>query len=266
MTRLSGLLPLVQGVAAWAALNQDANTKIAAGDSRTRGQIMADTLIERVTGQATADQVPVEVNLLLPADTLLARPGHPGRDEPAIIPGHGPVPAAWARDLIHTSRAPVWLRRLFTAPNTGELVAMDSRRRCFTKGQREFIARRDQTCRTPWCDAPIRHTDHIQPHETGGPTTSTTHRATAKPATTPNKPPAGTPKSPHTPTDTPSTSPPPPHTATKAAPPTHPAQQPTSHPSKSKSPGGSTLRRNSRPSQSAVPSESAVSTSSGRTR
>ena len=55
MTRLSGLLPLVQGVATYAALNKDADTKIAAGDPRTRGQIMADTLVERVTGQATAD-------------------------------------------------------------------------------------------------------------------------------------------------------------------------------------------------------------------
>jgi hypothetical protein len=131
---------------------------------------MADTLVERVTGQATADAVPVEVNLLLPTDALLAPEVAPGRDEPAVVPGHGPVPAQWARDLILHSRAPVWLRRLFTAPVTGELVAMDSRRRCFTQAQREFIALRDQTCRTPWCDAPIRHTDHIHPHEHGGPT------------------------------------------------------------------------------------------------
>ena len=170
MTRLTGLLPLVQGVATCAALNQDADTKIAAGDPRSRGQIMADTLVERVTGQTTADAVPVEVNLILPTDALLARRGDPGRDEPAVIPGHGPVPAHWARDLILTSPAPVWLRRLFTAPVTGELVAMDSKRRCFTQAQRDFIALRDQTCRTPWCDAPIRHTDHIQPAEHGGPT------------------------------------------------------------------------------------------------
>ena len=96
MTRLSGLLPLVQGVATFAALHRDADTRIAAGDSRSRGQIMADTLVERVTGQTTAEAVPIEVNLILPATTLFARPGEPGRDEPAVIPGHGPVPAAWA--------------------------------------------------------------------------------------------------------------------------------------------------------------------------
>ncbi|RYE38045.1 MAG: HNH endonuclease, partial [Hyphomicrobiales bacterium] len=31
---------------------------------------------------------------------------------------------------------------------------------------------RDRTCRTPWCDAPIRHHDHIQPREYEGPTTA----------------------------------------------------------------------------------------------
>ena len=37
---------------------------------------------------------------------------------------------------------------------------MDSRSRCFTGGLARFIRLRDQTCRTPWCEAPIRHTDH----------------------------------------------------------------------------------------------------------
>jgi hypothetical protein len=35
-----------------------------------------------------------------------------------------------------------------------------------------FIGLRDQTCRTPYCDAPIRHRDHAQPHHRGGPTSA----------------------------------------------------------------------------------------------
>ena len=31
---------------------------------------------------------------------------------------------------------------------------------------------RDQTCRTPWCDAPIRHGDHVVPQPQGGPTSA----------------------------------------------------------------------------------------------
>ena len=52
-------------------------------------------------------------------------------------------------------------------------MAMDSRRRLFPKALRELITLRDQTCATPWCDAPIRHTDHITPHRRGGRTTFT---------------------------------------------------------------------------------------------
>jgi hypothetical protein len=164
MTRLTALLPVAQGVAVYAALSRHADTHIASGDERGRGQVMADTLVERVTGQTTAEQVPVEINLVIDTDTLLG-----DGTEPALIDGV-PIPAATARELALRPDAPRWLRRLYTRPQTGELVAMDSKRRLFTKNQRRFIALRDQTCRTPWCEAPIRHTDHIHPAARGGPT------------------------------------------------------------------------------------------------
>ncbi|WP_346959637.1 HNH endonuclease signature motif containing protein, partial [uncultured Arthrobacter sp.] len=63
-----------------------------------------------------------------------------------------------------------WIRRLYTAPATGELIAMDSRARLFPAGLRRFIQARDDTCRTPYCDAPIRHMDHIIPWRNGGTT------------------------------------------------------------------------------------------------
>jgi hypothetical protein len=164
MTRLTALLPVAQGVAVYAALGRDADTNIASGDSRGRGQVMADTLVERVTGQTHASEVPVEINLVIDTDTLLGN-----GTEPALIDGV-PVPAATARDLALRQDAPRWLRRLYTQPASGELISMDSKRRLFTTSQRKFIALRDQTCRTPWCDAPIRHTDHIHPAEHGGET------------------------------------------------------------------------------------------------
>ncbi|MDQ4051959.1 MAG: HNH endonuclease, partial [Actinomycetota bacterium] len=34
----------------------------------------------------------------------------------------------------------------------------------------ELIRLRDQRCRTPWCDAPVRHTDHAEAANEGGPT------------------------------------------------------------------------------------------------
>jgi hypothetical protein len=67
----------------------------------------------------------------------------------------------------------MWLRRLYRRPGTGQLAAMDSRRRLFSADQRHFIRLRDQRCRTPWCDAPIRHIDHAVPFADGGSTTVT---------------------------------------------------------------------------------------------
>ena len=47
---------------------------------------------------------------------------------------------------------------------------MDSERRLFDGGLRRFLLARDGTCRTPWCDAPVRHVDHVVDHASGGPT------------------------------------------------------------------------------------------------
>ncbi|MEO5710694.1 MAG: DUF222 domain-containing protein [Nocardioidaceae bacterium] len=167
MAIVSGLLPVVQGVAVHAALSRHADSLRSGGDSRSRGQIMADTLVERVTGQTTAPAVPVEVHLVMSAETLLD-----GDPAAAHVPGYGPVPAPFARDWIRDTDAQVWLRRLFTAPAGERLVAMESNRRCFTGLLRRFVVLRDQVCRTPWCDAPVRHVDHPTPAGAGGETSA----------------------------------------------------------------------------------------------
>jgi hypothetical protein len=57
MTYLTALLPVAQGVGVYAALTREADRLRAAGDPRTKGQIMADTFVERTTGQAKAEDV-----------------------------------------------------------------------------------------------------------------------------------------------------------------------------------------------------------------
>lgn len=193
MVHLSALLPVKEGVAAYAALLKTADTARAGGDPRSRGQLLADTLVERVTGHATGHTtdntastastgsigtrtgtgtntgIGVEVQVVITDRALLA-----GDHEPAHLPGYGPVPAALVRDWLTDTTRDVWLRRLYTHPSTGELVGMDSRRRFFEAGLRRLVITRDLgTCRTPWCDAPIRHVDHVVPHHTGGKTTLT---------------------------------------------------------------------------------------------
>jgi 5-methylcytosine-specific restriction endonuclease McrA len=173
MSQLSALLPVAQGVAVYAALVQSADTARASGDERSRGQVMADTLVERVTGQSSAPAVPVRVNLVIPDRTLLA-----GGDDPAQLVAAGltptDLPGHVARDLVLESLADdgarTTLRRLYAAPESGQLVAMESRSRLFPRALAELVRLRDQTCRTPWCYAPVRHADHVVAHADGGAT------------------------------------------------------------------------------------------------
>jgi len=62
---------------------------------------------------------------------------------------------------------------MMATPATGRLVAMDSRAWAFTDGIARLIRLRDRVCRTPWCDAPVRHVYHVQAHQDGGPTNET---------------------------------------------------------------------------------------------
>jgi hypothetical protein len=94
-------------------------------------------------------------------------------DEPAHLDGYGPIPAELAREIVAgacTRPEKLWLRRLYTSPTSGELVAMEARGRSFRGTLARFITLRDRVCRTPWCDAPIRHHDHATAHQQGGPT------------------------------------------------------------------------------------------------
>jgi len=164
MTHVTALLPMPQGVAVYATLHRAADT---CGDGRGRGQVMADTLVERVTGRPAEVPVPVAVEVVITDESLFA-----GDSEPARVPGYGPVPAGIARRLIAAAtgdrRSRATLRRLYKHPRSGALVAMESRARLFPKGLSRFIDLRDDTCRTPYCDAPIRHHDHATSHHRGG--------------------------------------------------------------------------------------------------
>lgn len=168
MSYVTALLPMAQGISVYAALKRAADTNF---DDRSRGQVMADTLVERVTGRPADVPVPVAVNLVLTDESLIG-----GSTTPAHVAGYGPVPAAiacrLASDAVADERSKATLRRLYRHPDSGALVAMESRSRLFPKGLAQFIGFRDDTCRTPYCDATIRHTDHATPHRRGGPTTA----------------------------------------------------------------------------------------------
>jgi hypothetical protein len=264
MTYVTALLPVAWGVAVYAALTKQAATATATGDPRSRGQLMADEFVHRITtphagaipanpanpaktgtpeGRTAAQQpraadvkdhtrtpdtgtgvntrpaqagsdtrtassstgtrsvgaatcgshpstagadpstagaedgsaglgvIPPGVNLdiqLVMTDRTL----FDGDDEPAVLTGYGPIPAPLARRLIRDAAPTIktWVRRLYTDPGTGQLIDADTRRRTFSHAARQFLTARDHTCRGPFCDAPIRHADHVVSHQQGGPT------------------------------------------------------------------------------------------------
>jgi hypothetical protein len=207
MTYLTALLPVHEGVAVYTALTRHADTLHAAGDPRSLGQIKADTLVERTTG-TPGGITGIDINLVMTDRTLLQgdseparltgygtvpapwarnllnqeqtpqhpqaqgqepRTGGPNTPDPTTPDPTTSDPDTGQKDAMQELK--IWLRRLYTAPGTGDLVAMDSRRRLFPAPLRRFIQIRDDTCRTPYCDAPIRHHDHIIPWHNDGPTT-----------------------------------------------------------------------------------------------
>ena len=191
MTWVTGLLPVAEGVAVHAALTRAAASARAAGDPRSKGQVMADTLVGAVLGHqpdnsaehtdrasdggdATGDPDQPRKTILLGlvmTDTALFGTS----DEPAHLDGFGPIPAELAREIVAdacTQDEQIWLHRLYRSPRTGELAAMDASGRAFRASLGRFIRLRDQSCRTPWCDAPVRHLDHATDASRAGPTSA----------------------------------------------------------------------------------------------
>lgn len=210
MAYLTALLPARDAIAAHTSLARAADaarnqgTGPEGGETRGRGQLMADLLVASCTGAAPGSRGPEDVAVRLVMTDRALLDGDP---EPAHLDGYGPVPAAWARDLVAAALDPaaesalgdggtagtntagqgadgggapgdgspgpaarVFVKRLLT-DRDGALVAMDSRARVAPAGLAALIRTRDAgTCRTPWCDAPARHVDHVVPHARGGPT------------------------------------------------------------------------------------------------
>ena len=174
MVYLTALVPMQQGVQAYAQLKKRAEAAKAAGDERGTGQIMADTLVERVTGRepGQADEVPVTVNLLVSDQTLLTDGAQPGVVVEGMPVGAGVVPAPVARNLVARGidADAAWLRAIYVDAR-GRMVATSSRSRFHPQGLADLLRAREQgICATPRCDAPVRHIDHVTPHAQGGET------------------------------------------------------------------------------------------------
>ena len=161
MADLTAHLPVEQAVACYAALRKAVNEVWVKPEPvlRGQGQIMADTLVERLTGQTTAEDIDIQVHIVVPVEALL----DPDSPLPAEIPGHGPVPV----DLLATGAGRKTWRRLIT--RDGVIIGGDSVQRTFKGVLADLIKMRDGgRCTAPYCDALIGHLDHITRWRDGG--------------------------------------------------------------------------------------------------
>jgi hypothetical protein len=160
---LAALLHAEEAVACHQVLDAYARGRRADGDQRTIAELMADTLVERITGISKPTDMWVEVQMVIAASSLLGE-----TTQPAIINGYGAITPTLARAL--AAGASTFARRLVCDPIDGQLIHTDTHRRCFDGALRRYLHAADQVCRMPVCEAPIRHLDHIHEHRHGGPT------------------------------------------------------------------------------------------------
>jgi hypothetical protein len=140
---------------------------------RTINQCRADVLVELVMNAKPAgsnqdvvsllgcDRSPrVNVGVLIDLPTLLAM-----RDNPAELPGYGPLDPDLARALAADNE---W-RRFLHDPITGQILDLGHTRYEPNRKLREFIHARDPKCTYPGCNQQARRSqlDHIQPWPEG---------------------------------------------------------------------------------------------------
>ena len=184
MASLHARLPARDAVLVRKRLSLEAERLRAAGDRRGHHAIMADCLVDTLLGrEGGMDPTTLDIGMIITDRALL----EPGAGDVAHIEGYGPVPVECVREELRAAlREPedpeddpigpdgpalrAVLRRLYTHPTTGELVAVESKARAFPAAMARFLSWRDTICRGPHCNAVIRQTDHIQPFARGGST------------------------------------------------------------------------------------------------
>ena len=177
MATLAADLPAEAATAIYARLDRAARKLRAPGEERTLDQLRADVFIELCLGTGTTRPDPdasedhsaattanasaaptatgplrAEVFVHISAATLAG-----AGDEPAEMPGHGPVPAAIARAIAHDSGT-TW-RRIITDPIDGQIIDVGRTRYRPPAALDELVRIRDRTCRHPGCYRPSFHGD-----------------------------------------------------------------------------------------------------------
>lgn len=146
---LSALLPSAQARQVYDTVNSLAHAADL-DDFRTMDQRRADALFDLLVGRAAPPQVNVQV--VVPADTLLGESAEPGH-----LSGVGPITSTEALRLAGMSedgcsaQHQVTFRRLLTDPDTGTLADLAERQYRPSDRLDRAVRARDGVCRFPGC-------------------------------------------------------------------------------------------------------------------
>ncbi|HSJ84458.1 MAG TPA: DUF222 domain-containing protein [Acidimicrobiia bacterium] len=160
-------LPAADTNAAMSRINRLARSAKTADDPRTLDQIRADILLDLLNGrhpeQSQGDGAVVDIRVDLTTLTGLD-------DNPAEIPGWGPVIADIARQVVNEQEKSEW--RITVTDQSGDVVHVGTTRRRPTITQRRKVEATAHTCVFPGCRMPARESDldHRQAWTDGGPT------------------------------------------------------------------------------------------------
>jgi hypothetical protein len=91
-------------------------------------------------------------------------------DEPAILDGHGPIPASMARKLLADGASSFY--RVLVDPRDGAPLEIGRTSYRLTKAMKQALRLRDGKCTFPGCNnhTPDNETDHLQAWQHGGST------------------------------------------------------------------------------------------------
>lgn len=134
-----------KATAAYMRIDQVARGLKAQGEVRTLDQLRADVTMDLLlTAEAAGMPARAEVFLYVDLATYLGM-----NSDPALLAGHGPVPASVAQRII--SGPDTTLRRIITDPLTGQALELGKTSFRLTADAEEFIRVRDRECRQPGC-------------------------------------------------------------------------------------------------------------------
>jgi 5-methylcytosine-specific restriction endonuclease McrA len=174
MARISAVIPGIDGARIRKGLSVAAESARAQGDRRGHQQIMADLLADALIGRGDGiDPTTLDVGVVITDRSLLA----PAHADAALVEGFGSVPYDHVREQMlraaqseDDTELALVMRILYADLDDGQLVGVESRARAFPPALVRFLTLAHQTCRAPYCDAPIRQMDHIVPASQGGST------------------------------------------------------------------------------------------------